>query len=75
MSNWPAASFHPGDAIGEGACPVNALYWNVIDRHAERFKSNPRMALPHRAWQGLDSEEKDAIRQTAAGYVACLDEL
>lgn len=60
---------------GANACPFNALYWNFIDRHAETFKGNPRMALPYRHWQSMDSEEKEAIRQTAQAYLQNVDSL
>ncbi|MDP9096936.1 MAG: cryptochrome/photolyase family protein, partial [Pseudomonadota bacterium] len=34
------------DAVGEKACPFNALYWDFMARHRERFSRNNRMAMP-----------------------------
>lgn len=31
-------------------CPLTALYWEFIGRHAEEWRSNPRMAMPVRSW-------------------------
>ena len=67
--------YDPKRRAGDNACPFNALYWNFIDRHAERFESNPRMALPRRAWLALSQPEKEAIRQTASAYLDRMDTL
>jgi deoxyribodipyrimidine photolyase-related protein len=50
---------------GEDACPFNALYWDFIGRHAERFAKHPRMAVMVRSWQKFSAHEQAAIRATA----------
>ena len=37
-------SYRPTVRVGEEACPFTAGYWAFLDRHADRFGNNPRMA-------------------------------
>ena len=37
--------YDPKQATGPKACPVTALYWEFLDRHAARFRGNRRMAM------------------------------
>ncbi len=56
--------FNHRQTTGERACPFNSLYWDFIDRHAERLAENPRMNLilaQHRRKKDLP-----AIRARAA---------
>jgi deoxyribodipyrimidine photolyase-related protein len=57
-------------ATGANACPFNFLYWDFIARHAERFGSNVRMAMPLRNWARMDARRQRAIRVHAAGFLA-----
>ena len=58
---------------GEGACPFNALYWDFIARHRERFAQNNRMAMPVRSLDRMDPARLAAIRERAAGFLAAMD--
>ncbi len=60
-------------SVGEGACPFNALYWDFIARHSERFGHNPRMAMPVRTLAKMDPARVAAIREQAAGFLAAMD--
>jgi deoxyribodipyrimidine photolyase-related protein len=62
------------DATGANACPFNALYWDFIARHAERFADNPRMAMPVRSWHHMTAPKQAALRQRAAWLLRQLDE-
>ena len=66
MSNYCGrCRFKPKEAVGEDACPFTTLYWDFLDRHADRFRSNRRMALQVRNLERKDPEELDAIRRRA----------
>lgn len=57
-------------ATGPNACPFNYLYWDFIARHAERFASNARMAMPLRTWERMDPARRAAIQAEAARFLA-----
>ena len=60
-------------SVGEGACPFNALYWDFLARHADRFARNPRIAMPLRSLAKMDPAKVAALRAQAAGFPAALD--
>jgi len=62
------------DAAGDRACPFNALYWDFIARHAERFAANPRMAMPVRSFQKMSAERRSALRARAAWLLQQIDQ-
>ena len=61
-------------AVGEGACPFNALYWDFVARHADRLAQNTRMAMPVRSWAKMEKGKQTAIRKQAGEFLARLDE-
>jgi deoxyribodipyrimidine photolyase-related protein len=60
-------------AVGERACPFNALYWDFIARHAERFGTNPRMAMPVRTWAKMTAAKQAALREQAAAFLGRME--
>ena len=60
-------------ATGPGACPFNFLYWDFMARHAERFASNPRMAMPLRTLARMDPQRIAAMRDEASRFLGALD--
>ncbi|MGF1503451.1 MAG: cryptochrome/photolyase family protein [Paracoccaceae bacterium] len=61
--------YDPKQATGPKACPFTTLYWDFLDRHAARFRSNRRMGMQ---MKNLDRKaddlprirrEADALRQ------------
>jgi len=57
-------------SIGPSACPFNALYWDFIARHAERFAGNPRMAMPLMSLRKMPAGKLAALRAQAAAFLA-----
>jgi len=53
---------------GDGACPMNLLYWDFLDRHRERFASHPRMSMMIRHVENIPSEELVTIRREASAF-------
>ena len=51
---------------GPTACPVNALYWDFLARHRDRFAAHPRMAHAVAHLDRIPPEELLEVRATAA---------
>ena len=65
--------YDPRLATGPDACPFTTLYWDFVDRHAERFKAIPRMATIVAAWRRRDDVARTAIQSRAAAVRAMAD--
>ena len=71
MSDYcKACHYDVKDAAGERGCPFNALYWDFMARHADRFAGNQRMAMPLRTLARMDPARIGAIRARAASFLA-----
>ena len=58
--------YRVADTVGESACPFNALYWDFLARHRQRFEGNPRMGMMYRNLDRMDAERRSAIAARAA---------
>ncbi len=66
MSNYcKPCRYDPKKLDGEDACPFNALYWDFIARHEERFAANHRMTTIVRAWRARPLEWQARVRTRA----------
>ena len=61
------------DGVGARGCPFNALYWDFIARHQERFAGNNRMAMPLMAMKKMAPGKIDALRARAATFLEAMD--
>ena len=55
--------YNPEEATGDAACPFTTLYWAFLERHASRFKDNPRMGLQ---LKNLDRKSRPELRSIRA---------
>ncbi|GAB3245275.1 cryptochrome/photolyase family protein [Chitinimonas naiadis] len=67
--------YQPKQRVGTNACPFNALYWDFLARHQERFQHNPRMGIPLSGWNRLAKDDQATVREQAAYYLARIDQL
>ncbi|MEH3087651.1 MAG: cryptochrome/photolyase family protein [Xylophilus ampelinus] len=58
--------YDPARRAGEDACPFTTLYWDFLQRHADRLAANPRTAPQAKNAARLDAAERRAIRARAA---------
>lgn len=71
MSNYcKNCHYDVKDKLGERACPFNALYWDFLIRHKEKFYSNPRMAQMYRNWERQDENMKTSTLAKAKKTLA-----
>ncbi len=57
--------FDPRRGTGEDACPFTTFYQEFLDRHRERFSTNPRMRPMMSDLERLDPNEIEAVRERA----------
>ena len=70
MSNYcTGCRFDPDQKTGPDACPFNYLYWDFIDRHADRFANNPRMRMIVNGWMKRSMRDQDAVRASAEAFL------
>jgi deoxyribodipyrimidine photolyase-related protein len=73
MSNYcKSCAYDVKLRTGEKACPFNALYWDFISRHHQRFSRNPRMGNITRVYEKFDDAEKQRIADSAATFLNSL---
>ena len=62
--------FKPAERTGDDACPFTTLYWDFLQRHAQRLADHPRMQAQVRNLQRWSAAERAAIGARAAAIRA-----
>jgi len=75
MSNYcDKCIYDPDEMTGEKACPFNALYWDFLVRHEDKFRGNQRMPYVFSTWDKFTPEKQKAIRTQAASSLQKMSE-
>jgi deoxyribodipyrimidine photolyase-related protein len=75
MSNFcRGCAYDPAVGTGDRACPFNALYWDFIDRHKDRFAHNARMPFVYATWEKMGEDKRAALRRQAQDHRDALRE-
>jgi len=53
---------------GEGACPMNVLYWDFLSRHRDRFTNHPRMRMMLKHVDAIPPDELAQIQREAEAF-------
>ena len=61
------------DAVGERGCPFNALYWDFMARHHDKFSGNQRMSMTIRTMERMEPSRLASIRTRAGAFLAAMD--
>jgi deoxyribodipyrimidine photolyase-related protein len=75
MSNYcKGCAYNPKKRTGEDACPFTTLYWDFLDRHADEFAKNHRMAQQYFGLKRLADlpEVRERAREVLEGLDAGL---
>ncbi len=71
MSNYCATCrYRPDQAAGTDACPFTTLYWDFLDRHAQRFAGHPRLGQQVRNLERMAPAARAEIRRAATRHLA-----
>lgn len=54
---------------GEKACPYNYLYWNFLEKHRDKLKSNQRMFMIYNLLDKKSPEEMSEIRKSSDKFI------
>lgn len=70
MSDYCAGcAYDVAARIGDGACPLNRLYWGFLLRNRDRLGANPRLAMPYRNLDRMTDQWPEIEREAEAARI------
>jgi deoxyribodipyrimidine photolyase-related protein len=66
--------YDPKVSVGDRACPFNALYWDFLARHRDRFSGNARMPYVYSNLDKMGAEKQSALRHQAEAHRVAMRE-
>jgi deoxyribodipyrimidine photolyase-related protein len=70
MSNYcKDCRYSPTVKEGEKACPFNYLYWDFLDRNAEKLSGNARLGMMYKNLARMDTDKLKQIRCDAKAFL------
>jgi len=73
MSNYCAnCRFDVKQKTGDGACPLNPLYWNFLVQNEDKLRGNPRLGQVYRTWDKMTEDKKSAYLESARQFLDTL---
>lgn len=76
MSDYcSGCGFNPKEKDGAKACPFNLLYWDFLGRHEDKFRNNPRMAMPIKNLLNMPKDKRADLERRSKYLLDHLDDL
>jgi deoxyribodipyrimidine photolyase-related protein len=74
MSNYcDGCSYKVSAKNGPKACPFNYLYWDFIDRNAEKLRGNPRMGFVFKTLDRMSGDKLQSVRDDSQRFLRALE--
>jgi deoxyribodipyrimidine photolyase-related protein len=74
MSNYcGSCRYNVKKKTGEDAWPFNALYWDFLNRNAEKLQGNPRMGQMYATWRRMKPDTRDEYLASASEFLQTLE--
>lgn len=74
MSDYcKTCKYDPEITTGDKACPFNALYWDFLDRNADKLSANHRLKFMYASWRKMAPQKRAEITAHAAKILQLLD--
>ena len=76
MSNYCRdCSYDHKKKVGQGACPLNSLYWQFHHRHRGKLEKNHRIGMVYRTWDKMKEEDRTGMLEHAEWVLNNIDDL
>jgi deoxyribodipyrimidine photolyase-related protein len=75
MSNYcQHCHYNVKEKNGAQACPFNYLYWDFLDRNADKLANNARLTMPYRTLNKMSDEKRAMIHSDSLIFFSALQQ-